>query len=204
MFLTGKLLKVIDESLPRFAELQQKSQTLPNMEFGRRMASEKELEKTESFLFGNVVFDYSGHFLLYSTMLGVKLVNIDTNKCAYMVGKSDNLRPVQIALYQGRARKTKAAITLEQEASENPALEATVNDPTLFCTAFKKPRFYLYSRRLPSDIQDVDRDVFNEKPSKEDIISVAGNQGKEIFIVSVIISVSNSLIFEREQCFRRR
>jgi len=25
---------------------------------------------------------------------------------------------------------------------------------------------------LPSDLQDVDRDIFNEKPSKEDIIAV--------------------------------
>jgi len=38
-----------------------------------------------------------------------------------------------------------------------------------FC---RKNRFYLFSRRLPSDLQDVDRDIFNEKPSKEDIIAV--------------------------------
>lgn len=35
-FLTGKLLRVLDESLPRFTELQQATQQLPNMEFGRR------------------------------------------------------------------------------------------------------------------------------------------------------------------------
>lgn len=43
-----------------------------------------------------------------------------------------------------------------------------------FC---RKQRFYLYTRRLPSDLQDVDRDVFNEKPSKEDIIAVPEGQG---------------------------
>lgn len=42
---------------------------------------------------------------------------------------------------------------------------------------FRKPRFYLYSRRMPSDLQNVDRDVFNEKPSKEDIIAVPEGQG---------------------------
>lgn len=35
-FLTGKLYRVFDESLKRFTELQQTSQQLPNMEFGRR------------------------------------------------------------------------------------------------------------------------------------------------------------------------
>lgn len=35
-FLTGKLSRVLDESLPRFTELQQATQQLPNMEFGRR------------------------------------------------------------------------------------------------------------------------------------------------------------------------
>lgn len=35
-FLTGKLNLVLDETLPRFTELQQSTQQLPNMEFGRR------------------------------------------------------------------------------------------------------------------------------------------------------------------------
>lgn len=35
-FITGKLMRVLDETLPRFTELQQATQQLPNMEFGRR------------------------------------------------------------------------------------------------------------------------------------------------------------------------
>lgn len=35
-FLTGKLYRIFDESLKRFSELQQTTQQLPNMEFGRR------------------------------------------------------------------------------------------------------------------------------------------------------------------------
>ena len=35
-FLTGKMSRVYDESLQRFIELQQTTQQLPNMEFGRR------------------------------------------------------------------------------------------------------------------------------------------------------------------------
>lgn len=35
-FRTGKLYRIFDETLPRFTELQQTVQQLPNMEFGRR------------------------------------------------------------------------------------------------------------------------------------------------------------------------
>ncbi|XP_055546746.1 peptidylprolyl isomerase domain and WD repeat-containing protein 1 [Wyeomyia smithii] len=177
--LSGKLLRVYDESLARYSESQQLSQALSNMEFGRRMANERDLEKSDSFSLMNITFDFSGHFIMYPTMLGIKLVNVDTNRCVKIIGKNDNLRPLHLALFQGRVKNSKAAITLEQEASDNPALQSIVNDPTLFCTAYKKQRFYLYSRRLPSDLQDVDRDVFNEKPSKEDIISVTEGQGPQ-------------------------
>ncbi|XP_035777829.1 peptidylprolyl isomerase domain and WD repeat-containing protein 1-like [Anopheles albimanus] len=176
-FLSGKLLRVYDESLARYSESQQLSQTLSNMEFGRRMANERDLEKSDSFAHTNVMFDYSGHFIMYPTMLGIKLVNIETNRCAKIIGKNDNLRPLNLALFQGKVKFSKAANTIEQEASDNKASQAIPNDPTLFCTAYKKQRFYLYSRRLPSDLQEIDRDVFNEKPSKEDIISVTEGQG---------------------------
>jgi len=48
--------------------------------------------------------------------------------------------------FQGRARKSKAAITVEMEASENPTLDSVRSDPILFCTAFKKNRFYVFTR----------------------------------------------------------
>ena len=48
-FLTGKLYKVIDESLKQFTELQQMKQQLPNMEFGRRLAAERDLEKSDAY-----------------------------------------------------------------------------------------------------------------------------------------------------------
>ena len=190
--LNGKLIRVYDESLARYAESQLITQTLSNMEFGRRMANERDLEKSDSLNLINIVFDYSGHFILYSTMLGIKLVNIETNKCMKIIGKNDNLRPLHLALFQGRVKSSKAAITLEQEASENPTLQSATNDPTLFCTAYKKQRFYIYSRRLPSDLQDVDRDVFNEKPSKEDIISVTEGQGEWKLYKMLIEPMNNS------------
>ncbi|CAG2209963.1 PPWD1 [Mytilus edulis] len=174
-FLTGKLSKVLDESLQQFTELQQMKQQLPNMEFGRRLAAERDLEKSEAFHLCNIIFDESGNFILYGTMLGIKVINLHTNRCVRMIGKPENIRSLSISLFQGTGKKKKAAIDVETAASDNPTLQNVFFDPLLFCTAFKKNRFYIYSRREPEDTKSIDseRDVFNEKPSKEEIVSSA-------------------------------
>lgn len=64
-----------------------------------RMAVEKDLDKTEANL-GNIAFDESGYIVLYSTMLGIKLVNIYTNRCIRILAKPENIRPMQLALFQ--------------------------------------------------------------------------------------------------------
>ncbi|XP_015779408.1 PREDICTED: peptidylprolyl isomerase domain and WD repeat-containing protein 1-like [Acropora digitifera] len=176
-FLTGKKTRVFDESLQVFSEMQQQKQQLPDMEFGRRMATERDLEKTDTLRLSNVVFDESGHFLLYATMLGVKVINLHTNRCVRTIGKMENVRFVHLALHQGKPKKAKAAVTLEMEASENPSLQSGGPDPMLFSTASKKNRFYVFSTRLPNLSGDSDRDVFNEKPSREEIL--AATQGAE-------------------------
>ncbi|KAK2569577.1 Peptidylprolyl isomerase domain and WD repeat-containing protein 1 [Acropora cervicornis] len=176
-FLTGKKTRVFDESLQVFSEMQQQKQQLPDMEFGRRMATERDLEKTDTLRLSNVVFDESGHFLLYATMLGVKVINLHTNRCVRTIGKMENVRFVHLALHQGKPKKAKSAVTMEMEASENPSLQSGGPDPMLFCTASKKNRFYVFSTRLPNLSGDSDRDVFNEKPSREEIL--AATQGAE-------------------------
>ncbi|XP_049876869.1 peptidylprolyl isomerase domain and WD repeat-containing protein 1 [Pectinophora gossypiella] len=191
-FVSGKLHKVLDESLQRFQELQHQTQQLPNMEFGRRMASERDLEKSDSVHLANIIFDQSGHFVIYATMLGVKVVNLVTNRCVAMLGKPENLRPLHLALFQGRTNQSKIATTLEMEGSENPTLLNVKTDPTLFCTAYKKNRFYMFSRRSPDDIKspDADRDIFNEKPSKEDIISATEGQGVQRIYEQAVLHTS--------------
>lgn len=172
-YLTGKLSKVLDESLQQFTELQQMKQQLPNMEFGRRLAAERDLEKSDQFNRCNIIFDDSGHFVLYATMLGVKVINLYTNRCVRTLGKSENARFLQVSLFQGTGKKQKAAVDVEMVASDNPILQNVLFDPILFCTAFKKNRFYMFTQREPEDTKsaDAERDVFNEKPSKEDIVA---------------------------------
>lgn len=50
---------------------------------------------------------------------------------------------VQLGLFQGIAKVHHAAPTIEMKASDNPALQRAEPDPTIFCTAFKKNRFYM-------------------------------------------------------------
>lgn len=85
-FSSGKLQRAYDESLEATQEMQQAG-TLPtgvhfdSMEFGRRLASEKELEKNAleavvegraSVGVGKAVWDEGGKFVIYPTLLGIK------------------------------------------------------------------------------------------------------------------------------------
>lgn len=63
------------------------------------MAVERELDKTDTNL-GNIIFDESGYIILYPTILGVKMVNLYTNRCIKILGKPENIRPMQLTLFQ--------------------------------------------------------------------------------------------------------
>ena len=74
------------------------------------------------------------------------MVNIVTNKVARVLGKEESLRFLNLALYQGAPAK-KGVTTLAMAASVNPLLQdKAARDPQLFCTAYKKQRFYLFGR----------------------------------------------------------
>ncbi len=53
----------------------------------------------------NAVFDESGHFLIYPTIFGIKVVNTHTNKVVRLIGKSEPQRFMNVALYQGAPKK---------------------------------------------------------------------------------------------------
>jgi peptidylprolyl isomerase domain and WD repeat-containing protein 1 len=81
---------------------------------------------------------------------------------------SETARWLNLALYQGAPAK-KGLTTLAMAASVNPLLQDKgARDPTLFCTAYKKQRFYIFSRSEPEDTKGGDRDIFNEKPTREE------------------------------------
>ncbi|XP_072981015.1 peptidyl-prolyl cis-trans isomerase CYP71 isoform X2 [Typha angustifolia] len=177
-FKTGKLRRVYDESLEVAQDLQRSDAPLYRLDaidFGRRMAVEKEIEKTENAPQPNAIFDESCNFLIYATLLGIKIVNLHTNKVARILGKVENNdRFLRIALYQGDKSNKKVRKIPAAAANVNESKEPLI-DPTLLCCAFKKHRIYLFSRREPEEPEDATkgRDVFNEKPPPEELLAVS-------------------------------
>lgn len=56
----------------------------------------------------SVLFDESGHFLIYPTLLGIKVVNLETNAISRLLGKVENTeRFLGLALYQGVPKKVR-------------------------------------------------------------------------------------------------
>jgi peptidylprolyl isomerase domain and WD repeat-containing protein 1 len=71
-FLNGKITQTIDESLKFYSNIQQSTPQLTNMEFRRRIAIEKDIKRNEPNQYSNLLFDESGLFLIYGSLLGVK------------------------------------------------------------------------------------------------------------------------------------
>ncbi|GMK55580.1 hypothetical protein CspeluHIS016_0206360 [Cutaneotrichosporon spelunceum] len=182
--LTGKLNRTYDESLEAASEMQQAGTAvfkLEDMDFGRRLAIERELDRDYSGPGGalrtaNAVWDESGNMLIYATLLGIKVVNTVTNKVVRVIGKDESLRFLNLALFQGAPGKQ--IQTLAMAASANPLLqEKATRDPTLFCTALNKARFYMFGRGAVEE--STDRDVYNERPTAEDHVVVAEQPAKK-------------------------
>ncbi|KER25803.1 hypothetical protein T265_06833 [Opisthorchis viverrini] len=196
-FSTGKLIRIYDESLEQYSKLQQAKQILPSMEFGRRLAQEKELDRSEFRHSCNL-----GFFLAYATLLGIKVVNVVTNCVVRSLGGPENLRFLQLAFIPPRSMFASnvapgvgsgtslctpslemLAMATEDHHTSSTSTSAAVQaqQPVLVCTAFKKNRIYLFTNREPHDIKAdgdsvtpgsaAERDIFNEKPTKEEVLA---------------------------------
>jgi hypothetical protein len=71
-------------------------------------------------------------------------------------------------------------------ASANPLLQTkAARDPHLFCTAYKRSRFYIFGR---SDREGKgDRDVFNERPTREEQTVALAPEKKQVSATSLTI-----------------
>lgn len=163
-FATAKLYRTYDESIETITAMQQAGtavQHLEDMEFGRRIGIERDLDQASIRARMNVIFDETSNFILYGSMYGVKVINTLTNKLVKLYGQEDTLRPLWLSIYQGAPEK-KGVVTVEMAASENPLLqEAEARDAMLVSTGAGKVRFYMYTNS--TDISK-SRDVQNEKP----------------------------------------
>jgi peptidylprolyl isomerase domain and WD repeat-containing protein 1 len=113
------------------------------------------------------------------------VVNTVTNKVSRVLGKDETLRYLNVSLYQGAPAK-KGITTLAMAASANPLLQdKAARDPHVFCTAYKKSRFYVFGR---SDREEKgDRDVFNERPTREEQTVMVAPEKKKPTATSLTI-----------------
>ncbi|KAL4916054.1 hypothetical protein BDW62DRAFT_218927 [Aspergillus aurantiobrunneus] len=164
-FASGKLYRKYDESLSTITDMQQAGTaiyTLDTVEFGRRIAIERELENPVTQPKVNVIFDESNHFILYGSLYGIKCINTYTNRVVRVYAKDEPFRALNLAMYQGQPQK-KGVVTVSMAASSNPLLaEAEERDPILVTTGFAKLRFYLFTNE--TDISKSTRDIHNERP----------------------------------------
>jgi len=176
-FGSGKLLRTYDESLAIITEMQQAGTAIAHLddaEFERRLATEREIESPAVRNRVNVIFDETGNFILYGSILGVKTVNTVTNKVVRVYGKDEPFRALNLALYQGQPDR-KGVITTAMAASENPLLqEAEARDAMLVATGVGKVRFYMFTNE--EEISKSSRDVQNEKPQRETLQKQAGEK----------------------------
>lgn len=167
-FASAKLQRTYDESLQVVEEMQQAGTALQKLdapEFARRLAQEREIDANPALRSKfNLIFDESGHFLLYGSYLGVKVLNTFTNQVVKLYGRDEPaFRPLHLALYQGAPQK-KGVTTIAMAASSNPLLqESEARDPLLVATAAGKVRFYLFTNE--EEVSKSTRDVQNEKPT---------------------------------------
>lgn len=163
-FASGKLYRKYDESLGTISDMQQAGTAiypLETVEFGRRLAAEREVENPVTIPRVNVVFDESGHFIHYGSLYGIKCINTYTNRVVRVYGKDEPFRALNLTMYQGQPQK-KGITTVSMAASSNPLLqEAEERDPILVSTGFAKVRFYLFTNE--TDVSKSNRDVHNER-----------------------------------------
>ncbi|KAI3909834.1 hypothetical protein MKW92_050637 [Papaver armeniacum] len=156
-FRSGMLRQQYDESLEVAQGLQRDNVPLYMLEaneFGRRVAVEEGIERTENVPQPNAIFDESSNFIIYATLHGIKIVNLETNEVKQILGKAENNdRFLKIALFQGftskKVRKIPAAA-----ANVDESRDPSKTDPTLLCCSFNKQRIYLFSRREPNKGRD--------------------------------------------------
>jgi peptidylprolyl isomerase domain and WD repeat-containing protein 1 len=179
---TGKLMKVYDDSTAEIDRAQKEVDNIFKMDaidYGRRAALEREIQKSivaETVPAPNVIFDESSNFLIWATMAGIKFVNLHTNKLVRLLGKTENTqRFLRVSLFQGTPKADASSIMQQLGAAHVSAaanaLAKKDEDPVLFCTAYKKDRFYMFSTREPQEADGVShfgRDVYNERPINED------------------------------------
>ncbi|EAN34053.2 Cyclophilin type peptidyl-prolyl cis-trans isomerase/CLD family protein [Theileria parva strain Muguga] len=185
-FATMKLFRVYDETVTMYSV----AQTDPNQsilhfdpaDFLRRQSIENEINKAgkDEGEYMNLLFDSSSNYLIYPSMLGVKIVNIVTNKLVRVIGKSEaSLRYMKISLLQHVLDKKRYKPSIDSNDDVLP--------PILITTSFQKSKIYIFTEKDPDDEEMETRDVYSEQPTEGEkgektVVDKGGKLAKEAII----------------------
>ena len=123
--------------------------------------NEKEIEKYLDILPSpNIQFDETDNYLFYTNNQGINVIDINNDyKNIYIIGKKEDIKFLNIQLFQGISMKNNSGIIGKGE--ENSQGEKII-DPILLCIAYKKERFYVFTKNEPNDEEKKKRDIQNE------------------------------------------
>ena len=181
---TGKIAVRYDERLDMYAS---KSSTyaMDSIEFGKRAATEREMEEQKDFPSHLVQMDPTERYLMISTMVGIKVIEWQRNKVLKVIGKADasQLRFLSFCLCLGDA-KMNQQMQLARGSGGSIAMgdKKTANDSLIVVLAYNQRRFYVFSHVDPfkdnEKVENVARDVWNEAPTAQDqLLGSEGNHG---------------------------
>lgn len=125
---------------------------LDRIDFDRRISVEKEMEKSMDYICQMAVdFDETDRILLIPSFFGIKFVDLASGKLLRLIGKHESTeRFLKVCVYQGKAMKN----TSNQTSIAGTTANKKETDPTLYCTSFKKNKFYIFSKREPEDSEE--------------------------------------------------
>ena len=210
-FTTGKMIVTYDERLSYYDDIVTKrSISLDVVEYGKRSATEREIQDSSIFtkfhpnqtneLYQSITlsFDPTNTYLLYPTLVGIKVIHIKTHKCVATLVSNDasTNRFLSVCMcfvsnetYKNTsfdtqlllARGVAASIATNKDKSQK-------NIPYVITTAYNKKRLYVFSNNDPiTETEEQDktalllqqRDIQNEPPDGEDVLLLPSNHSKE-------------------------
>ncbi|KAI0560472.1 Cyclophilin type peptidyl-prolyl cis-trans isomerase/CLD [Gracilaria domingensis] len=151
-FLTGLRLSMVDLSLTaiRAAVTNNEYETfgLNNQHFEDRLACETLLRKHEQMRAqNNVVFDETGQYVLYATVLGIHMIHVSSTSTVFIFGLNEHrYRFVNVSIC--------AADTIDRDNGIPTSLQ-----PLVVASAFDSQRIFLFGA---AQVSEKGRDVMNE------------------------------------------
>lgn len=176
-FKSGKLLKSYDESIKIYEKKEANIQL-------KLINSERKLyiDNPEDILGQrNIIFDESGKFLLFGTLVGIKIISLQTNKVIKILGTDDQLQLNLRFLHLLLSNKSSISnFSMEMLSSNNSILISSLNKvPILICSAVNSDKIFLFNNLQESSHNDVD---FTIKPKVKKQIPTKENKSSKIIL----------------------